>query len=333
MLNIMNEYVNYTSKTIDKYMKYIFEKGYDKAIMSKYTETYIEYRYGDYVENANRQSVSKNINNELNKLTTSLVGNKDQRYLEIVETFYKYMFDLDNLYVLEKLSKTINDIGKLRVNLLGIESDDFIASFTQMVREDMQKKKIFIDELKSQTFAIKLNKFNNNKDCYKVELTNNIKFPNIYSDIAVEKAAQKEVIAEDLTFIKYSLTCTKIVEDIINCNFTTKYFVNLPKSIIDKKSKLNRLMTIVDSEYVVNKLRIVVNFDTFERYRTYIFELMKQGFIFDIFLDDKFNYSSDNIEYLVTFEKIFMLKDKYYYKDMTKNGTIKSRIEIVDGVV
>ena len=101
MLNIMNEYVNYTSKTIDKYMKYIFEKGYDKGIMDKYTQTYIEYRYGDYVENPNKQNVCKNINNELDKLTSSLVGEKDQKFLEIVEAFYKCMFDLDSLYVLE----------------------------------------------------------------------------------------------------------------------------------------------------------------------------------------------------------------------------------------
>ena len=333
MLNIMNEYVNYTSKTIDKYMKYIFDKGYDKNIMPKYTETYIEYRYGDYVENANRNSVIKNINEQLGKLTLSLNGEKDQRYLEIVESFYKYMFDIDSLYVLEKLNKSINEIAKMRVNLLGIESDNFVESFTQMVREDINKKKAFVDGLKSATFDLKFTKLNGNKDLLKVELTNNIKFPNIYSDIAIEKAAQRDVIAEDLTLIKYSLVCAKILEDIISCNFNTKYFVNLPKSIIDKRSKLNRLMTIIDNEYVVDKLRIVINFDTFDRFRTYIFELMKQGFIFDIFLDDKFNYSSDNIEYLVTFEKIFMLKDKYYYKDMKNNGTIKNRIEIVDGVV
>ena len=119
-------------------------------------------------------------------------------------------------------------------------------------------------------------------------------------------------IIEDLTLIKYALTCKRVVEDIITYNFETKYLLNLPKSIVDKKSKLSRLMTIIDNEYVVDKIRIVINFDTFDRFRTYIFELMKRGFIFDIFLDDKFNYSSDNIEYLVTFEKIFMLKDKYY---------------------
>ncbi len=333
MLNIMNEYVNYTSKTIDKYMKYIFEKGYDKGIMDKYTQTYIEYRYGDYVENPNKQNVCKNINNELDKLTSSLVGEKDQKFLEIVEAFYKCMFDLDSLYVLEKQTKAIQEIAKLRKNLLGIENPDFAGSFTQMVREDIQKKKLFIDGLKSETFDIKCTRFNGNKDILKVNLTNNIKFPNLYSDIAIEKAAQRDVIDEDLTLIKYALTCKRVVEDIITYNFETKYLLNLPKSIVDKKSKLSRLMTIIDNEYVVDKIRIVINFDTFDRFRTYIFELMKRGFIFDIFLDDKFNYSSDNIEYLVTFEKIFMLKDKYYYKDMTKNGTIKGRIEIVDGVV
>ena len=97
--------------------------------------------------------------------------------------------------------------------------------------------------------------------------------------------------------------------------------------------KLWSMIVWGNKKYIADKIRLLINFDTFDRFRTYIFELMKQGFVFDIFLDDKFNYSSENIEYLVTFEKIFMLKDKYYYKDMTNNDKIKGRIEIVDGVV
>ena len=45
-----------------------------------------------------------------------------------------------------------------------------------------------------------------------------------------------------------------------------------------------------------------------------------------------FDYSSENIEYLVTFDKILMLNGKYYYKDMLNNGTINSRIIVVDEV-
>ena len=333
MINIGSEYINFTAKTIDKYMRYILEKGYNKNILHKYTDTYIEYRYGNYVPNASKSSVYKNVLLELKKVTDGFKDYKDQRYLMIVEAIYRYIFDLDSLYVLEKQSKAIKEIGNLRVKLLGIESETFVDDFTIMVREDIAKKKGFVDSLKSDCFSLRFKKIKEDKNFMKVELTNDIKFPNLYSKIAVDQSSQRDPIKEDLTIVKIALTGAKILEDIINYNYDTVYCVDLPKSIIDKKGKLNRLVALIDNEYIVDKIRLLINYDTFERFRTYIFELMKQGFIFDIFLDDKFNYSSENIEYLVTFEKIFMLKDKYYYKDMTKNDKIKDRIEVVDGVV
>ncbi len=333
MINIGSEYINYTTKTIDKYMRYILEKSYNKNIINKYTDAYIEYRYGNYVSNANKSSVTKNVLAELNKVTESLSDYKDQRYLENVEALYKYIFDLDSLYVLEKQSKAITEIARLRDKLLGIESETFVEDFAMMVREDIAKKKGFVDSLKSENFDIRFKKINDDKNFVKVELTNDIKFPNLYSKLAIDATAQKDTINEDLTVVKTALTAARILEDLISFSYDVIYCINLPKSIIDKKGKLNRLTTLIDNEFIADKIRLLINFDTFDRFRTYIFELMKKGFIFDIYLDDKFNYSSENIEYLITFEKIFMQKDKYYYKDMTKNGTIKGRIEIVDGVV
>ena len=55
-------------------------------------------------------------------------------------------------------------------------------------------------------------------------------------------------------------------------------------------------------------------------------EYMRQGFVFAIYLDEKFDYSSENIKYLELFDKIFMENDKYYYKDMKNNGKIRDRI-------
>ena len=57
------------------------------------------------------------------------------------------------------------------------------------------------------------------------------------------------------------------------------------------------------------------------------------NFIYGNSIEGFFDFCSDNVEYLVTFEKIFMEKDKYYYKDMLKDGKIKDRIVIVDGVM
>ncbi len=69
MINIGSEYINYTTKTIDKYMRYILEKSYNKNIINKYTDAYIEYRYGNYVSTTTKSSVTKKVLAELNKVT------------------------------------------------------------------------------------------------------------------------------------------------------------------------------------------------------------------------------------------------------------------------
>jgi hypothetical protein len=61
-------------------------------------------------------------------------------------------------------------------------------------------------------------------------------------------------------------------------------------------------------------------------------EFMRQGFVFAIQLDDKFDYSTDNIKFLELFYRIFIEKSKYYYKDMKNNGKIRDRIISVDEV-
>ena len=61
-------------------------------------------------------------------------------------------------------------------------------------------------------------------------------------------------------------------------------------------------------------------------------EFMRQGFVFAIYLDDNFDYSSENIKFLELFDKIFIENKKYYYKDMKNNVKIKDRIITIDEV-
>ena len=51
-----------------------------------------------------------------------------------------------------------------------------------------------------------------------------------------------------------------------------------------------------------------------------------------MYLDEKFEYSSDNIKFLELFDRIFIEKNKYYYKDMKNNGKIRDRIISIDEV-
>ena len=62
MINIMNEYTAFTKRCLNSYMKFILDKQYDKGIVNRYIDKYIEIRYSNYLdENTIKDTLAKKI--------------------------------------------------------------------------------------------------------------------------------------------------------------------------------------------------------------------------------------------------------------------------------
>ena len=335
MVNIMTEYINYTKKCFTNYMKYILGNNYDKGIVTKFTDTYIDIRYSNYLDKANDLPITKKIIKGINIVSEELqkdLPEKKTPLIKNIERIYKYAYNLDSLYFLEQHTKVIKTISNLREELFKIEDEDFIPTFDKMLREDIRKKREFLNAFDSDTFSLAKSKINKTANNIRVEVKNNIKFPELYSELAIEKTRNKDNIFEDIQSIGLSMVTKEVIEELINNKFDNEYYIRLPKSIFDKQKKKTAMLNIIDNEYIIEHINLIITFDCFTRYRTYIMQLMHEGYQFSLSLDKTFEYSSDNLEYLEVFSKIFMLKDKYYYKDMMNNGKINKRIIIVDEV-
>ena len=336
MINIMDEYTTYTKKCLNNYMKYILDKKYDKGMVNKYIDKYIDVRYSNYLdENTIKDTLSKKIIKGISDVTAELVktipDNKTDN-LKTIEKIFKYVYNLDSAYILESHSKIIENIGIIRDDLLSEANTDFPAIFEKMVREDIKKRKEFLDSFSSDTFSLVKTKLNKSSNLLRISVKDRIKFPELYSEIAIEKSRQKDSINEDIITIGYVLTTIEIINNIISNNFSNTYYISLPTSIFSKSTKKARLLNIIDNEYIIEHINLVITFSAFQQNKSTIIELMHKGFQFTISLDKTFEYCSDNLEYLEMFSNIFMLKDKYYYKDMLKNGKLGKRIIIVDEV-
>ena len=337
MVNVMDEYVSYTEKCFHNYLKLIFDKKYDKNIATKYIDTYMMIRYSNYLDEAStKAALSKKISKALDITNKELISEYDRtsENLNLINSyriFSSYFYNLDQLYLLESQKKTIEIITEERKKLLGIEEDDgFLDEFSKLVRDDIKKKKDFVNAFDSKVFVLEAEELD--KNLYYAKLNNTISFPDLYSAGAIEKAKEKDSIAEDLTSIAFLQTSLKIINDLIACDFDNEYIVDLPKSYFTKKTKIKGLFNIIDNTFVQDRLRVAIDFATFQRYKSYVMEYMRSGFVFAIKLDDTFDYSSENIEFLELFDRIIMSSDKYYYKDMKKSGKIKDRIITVDEV-
>ena len=336
MVNIMNEYVSFTESCFDKYLKMIFGKKHSKEIAKEFIDTYIDIRYSNYLDESSKKvALTKKIEKALQDTAKELISINDPEFKDAINdycTFVKYFYGLDQLYLLESQKKVISKITEERKRVFIIEKDDgFEDDLNNELKKDIKKRKDFLDAFESQTFKLGFTKLNDEDNLCRLE--DNITFPELYSEIAIKKAREKDIINENLTQILFLQTTSKIVDDLIGCDFDAKYFVKLPYSFFDKKNKINSLFGLIDNAYVQDKIRVVVDFKTFNRYKTYVTEFMRKGFIFAIYLDDTFDYNSENIEFLELFEKILLHDDKYYYKDLKKNGKIKNRIISVDEVI
>ena len=335
MLNVMEEYILFTKKCFHKYLKLILDKQYNKDISEEFIDTYITVRYSNYLdETSNKFSLLQKVNKALEDLAKNLVKvNPDNKEcIENTSLFVTYFFYLDQLYILETQKKTIADIEKAREKLLGLK-DKFNAEFQTMLREDTKKKKDFLTSFDSDVFHLELEPLSSKyPNDIEARLVNNIKFPDLYSEVAIKRVEEKDVVSENLTAIAFLQVSSLLINEIMTCEFDKIYYVRLSESLFDKKTKIARVFHIIDNSFIQDRVRIIVDYHSFVRYRSYIMEFMRNGFMFVLNLDESFDYSSENIEYLELFDKILLKSSKYYYKDMKNNGKIKNRIISVDEV-
>ena len=333
MPNIMDEYIKFTEKCLLNYYKLIYETKFDKTIAMKYIDTYIYVRYDDYIdEESVKLNLTKKISHALDKIRRELLEECDEKSIGLINSYKNiamHFYNIDQLYLLEAQKKTINDIVTERNTFLEIQDSKFATTFSNVLRADIKKKKDYLDSFESNVFKLDVTKYN--KTDFGLKLVNNIVFPDLYSEIAVKRAAEKDNVSEDMTAIGF-LQASMIINDLISSSFEKNYYIDLPGSFFDKKTKVARLFSVVDNVFIQDRLRFVISFSCFERYKSYVMDFMRQGFVFAIYLDGTFDYSSESIKFLELFNRIFIEKSKYYYKDMKNNGKIRDRIIRIDEV-
>lgn len=335
MNNVMEEYILFTKKCLHKYIKMIYDTSYDKKIASQYIDAYVNVRYSNYInEETKTLTLSKKIGYVLDEamrnMTCEYPKNKEV-FITTLRKFVNYFFSLDQLYLLDSQKKAIEKINLERRRFFKLtDEDDFVNEFYIVLRDDIKKRKEYLDNFNSNLFFLNLKKIDKNE--YFSQLENKIIFPEIYSEEAIKKVSERDTVGEDLTSINFFQITATIVNDLVGCNFAKTYYAYLPDTFFDKKTKLNRIFNIVDSPFVQDRFVLVITYKCFMRYKSYVREYMRKGFAFSLYLDSSFEYTSENTEFLELFKKIFIDPKKYYYKDMKKRAKIKDRIVNIDEV-
>ena len=318
-INIINQYINFSKKCINKYMKFIMQKKFNQDIFDELIKTYIDVRYYDLYEHQ-KKSNSSNITYYLSEKTHVLMQeeNKSKSEKENIKNMFLifyYILVFDNVISCDSAKQMIKKLNDFRIDKLNINEDNFEKEMFDMVKEDLLRKKQYITNFDNKDFNTIYNK-TNIKNLYNVEIESKIKFPKIYSKYAIDKVFVSKEINEHKLFIIYPIVAAKILSNIIDGQFNKQYLIDYNINLINKEKKLKRLFSFIDDDVTKEKIIIKINFTDFLSNKNFFVNSMKSGFNYAVRIDNKFKLDRNNIDILKFFKYIVIKNSHANYKEL-----------------
>lgn len=300
-----SDYIEFVKKNINKYMKIICEKNYNREAFLELLDTYINVRYYNYYD-IKYKNFEANINYYMKDKASEMIKDKDDKYINSVKTMFymfKYMLYFDNVTKYDSIKNIVLEIDEYRNSVLGLNDDNFVNSFIEIINNNEKKKNNYLNGFDNNKFFINYFKTNKN-NLVDSDLSYDIKFNKIYSEYAINKVYNTGIVNEQKLFIMYYLVSNQILKNAINGEFNKEYMVSFPLSIISKQDKLNRLVNIISNDVIKNNIVIKFSYSDYTEYKDMITDWIKDGYKIAIILDDKFKYDDNSNIWLTMFSYV-----------------------------
>lgn len=329
-INVMDEYLELLKKYINKYIKLIFEYRYSKEICERYISKYIDVRYYDFYKEEVDQGLT------LRKKVMHILRKESEKLCEIYPEnvnninnmclFFYYIMYFDNVIYCKNKEKQIENIYKLRIKLLNKENEEIKTELNQLFTEWNNEKENFFEKFEDKEFNIKISNYKNSKNVYRINLEHKIKFPILFSEIAINKAFNTGLINEDKLYIEYYLTALKIIKDIVKQDFKKQYIVEFADSLLSKEKKIKGILNIIDNPVIQEKINLKIRYEKYMQYKNEIHELMRKGYKIAIIVDNSFEVNYTNLEKLDLFSYVLVSNTLYKYYEILDYDKIAGKI-------
>ena len=313
MINIVEEHISRTVKKLKKYCSIILRSKYDKSICDDFLKTYINARYYNLDVDENIKVFYRRIYDSLRKKADSMISKtpNDKEKIENFLYLFQYLFYFDfvrNNISIEEVIETISEKRVSRFNLKAISGDEFDTDFADIVRNDLEDVKFYLESFDTDEFLIDYSRINANT--YRVLFSYNFDFPEIFNLDVIESTFNEGMIAEDKLMVEYSLMSTKILEEIMIGNFKRTYILDFAATLLSKPQKLTQTLEIIDNIAVQEKMMLEISYFDFKKYRENVLGLMRRGFRFALKTSsDMPKLSSDELQMLDVFGLVIVDPD------------------------
>lgn len=297
--NIISEYVNYSKQCINNYFKKIFSDKYNQGIVNNFVNAYIDARYYEKTNN-----LQLNIRNKLSEILKDYSGKDIELANNIFKTFNFIMY-LDNVTDADSTIEVINAINYFKEKVLLIKEDkNFVNDFFELVKRDLIKKKEYLDNINDKKFDFETN-LTTYENVYDVIINQNLKFPEIYNSIVINRVFNSKEMSNKRSSIEYTYTALKILKDMIRGKYY-EYMVNYPSGISNKKNSIDSLFGILDHDILKERVIIKINFEDFINEKDNLYNYMRVGYTFAVIIINDFEENKNNLELLKLFRYIII---------------------------
>jgi hypothetical protein len=332
MKNLMDEYIHFTEKKINKYVKWILGKKYNQEITEEFMKTYINARYYNIVNSEKRaRAFYQRILNEL-KYKENIINKKleiynieDGNIVKYTKKIFSYMLFFDNVRNIENfknidsLKEIVEKLSEIKYKIEQSKSDkEFEKKLYNEIKNDIVEKEILLDNIEDDELYLEVNGMKNYNNIYKVSIHHNIKMPMQYSEEIIEKVFNSGIIAEDKIEIEYILLSLIVVKDVIDGEFGDTYIAEFVPSILKKEQKTKSILSRINNQALQDKIVFNIMYEDLIKYRKKITELTKNGYNFAITLDNSME-NADEMMNLTMFRYIIIPKDLKKYNEIIKH--------------
>lgn len=309
--NIIGEYLDYVYESIFDIFKILLSNKYNKHIVEPFIKKFIDVRYYNITSYPKEKNFITKLRNELVDVAKELtkIYPKDLELIKNVCGLFGYIVYIDDCIICDNYSILVDTL---------MNDDDFSLDFhdkkkelKSKVLEFTNKKDEFFKLMDNSDFDLKEKRVG--KCLYEVDIIQNCKISKLYSDYAIMKAFNTEVIKEDKIYVMYILVAMQILKNAYGLDFSRNYIVEFPRSLFEKSRKIVRYINLLKNELVKEHISLKIDYDTYLKFKSQTKEYIKSGIKFALVLDDKFD---DNYENLIIFDYIILYKNSDNYEDI-----------------
>ena len=322
---VFSEYIKFVNDFLMNYYRKMLDNKYEKGLVEPFVSKYIDVRYYNKSD-LKESNFTKKIDKELKEVLKIQLKKYSKRSETIKNIFalFSYVLFIDGITHFKDINTLLKAMFKDE-NITLEYTDETKSEISELIKKYITKKVDFFKLFNSGEFFLKGKKIDTN--LYHIDLGQKCNLPELYSENAINRAYDSEVVFENRIYLAMVMLSSKILSEVIALKFNNYYVVDFPRTLFSKPKKIIRFTKLLNDELLKDRVSIRIKYKDYKDFKRTVNEIIKEGYSVSLELDETYVTDFDN---LFLFTNIFVSKDAPYYDTIINNkDAIKTNVVVM----